>query len=222
MQVNDWQELINALPRRPSDMKFVDTDDFTMDFEATDDNALEKRKSFEASAEKKQVAKRDLSKACTELLTELGRELGWHRGQNGGEGQVKLPTSQSSDSQEQWIRTKVGLDFCMNPMAVRNQSNGEVEYFKSKIRFGLLKLIADGGRFYSSKDDISDIWEDIGGRGDGRTSRNAKLTEIRQKVLDKWEMVFENCLNSGWRVSSDRKPWEDRLKEIKKGEPTQI
>ena len=31
-QVNDWQELINALPRRPSDLKFVATDDFTMDF----------------------------------------------------------------------------------------------------------------------------------------------------------------------------------------------
>ena len=68
VQVNDWQELINALPRRPSDMKFVDTDDFTMDFEATDDNALEKRKSFEAYTEKKQVAKRELSKACTCLL----------------------------------------------------------------------------------------------------------------------------------------------------------
>ena len=82
VQVNDWQELINALPRRPSDMKFVATDDFTMDFEATDDIALEKRKSFEANTEKKQVSKLELSTAYENLLAELGRELDWHLSQS--------------------------------------------------------------------------------------------------------------------------------------------
>ena len=73
VQVNDWQELINALPRRPLDLKFVATDDFTMDFEATDAIALEKRKSFEANTEKKQVSKLELSTAYENLLAELGR-----------------------------------------------------------------------------------------------------------------------------------------------------
>ena len=215
-KINDWKELLTDPPQRPLDTKFVTAVDFKIDFESRDKKNLKQKKSFEAYTEKKQVAKREISNACTELLAELGRELGWHRGQNDGKGQVKLPTSQSSDSPEQWIRTKVGLDFCMNPMAVRNQSNGEVEYFQSKIRFGLLKLIASRGRSFSSKEYISDRWVDIGGRSNGRASLKTKLTEIRKRVLDKWEMVFENCHDSGWRVSSAPNLWEERKKEIEK------
>ena len=212
-QITNCQSLATSSPERPPDTKVIKIDGDTLGFESQENKDLRRR--FDAHAECQEVAKSNLSKACTELLAELGRELGWHRSQDDGEDPANT-LSMHSPSEEEWVVTKVNLDFCTDTMTVRKHSTGEVIEVKGRTCFELLKLIASRGNFFTSKKLISEKWEHIGGQSDGLKSRKSQLNKVRKQVLDKWEMVLQNRQDVGWRVSSASNLWEKRKKAIEK------
>jgi hypothetical protein len=99
----------------------------------------------------------------------------------------------------EWLRVKSGLEFCKGTLQVRVIDSNEAVDVPSKLRFNLLLQLAQKGRKFTSRIELEEEWERLGGRDVGGKSIDSQLTRIR-RVLEKFGKTLRNSPSIGWRI----------------------
>ena len=96
-----------------------------------------------------------------------------------------------------WIRSRVGIEFCEDRLLVRSISTNEEIQLQSRLDFNALRFIASRGGSWTSRDQLRDHWHGFGGHGDGAI--DSCLTRLRRRT-ETLRIRIAISRGVGWRI----------------------
>ena len=107
---------------------------------------------------------------------------------------------QNEEDTVNWSEASSDLQFDEDRWMVRRASTGDKVGADTKMDFSVLKFIAEKGPRFTSRRDLEDNWQRLGGISDGGTAVDSRLNRIRTKLLYPLGLKLNNRLGVGWRV----------------------
>lgn len=105
--------------------------------------------------------------------------------------------TEGHNARQAWETTTVGIEFHGGQLKAR--SNDLERTVESSLTFHVLRHIARNGENFTTSNELLEHWREYGGRRDGDSSLNSRLTDVR-RALRQLGYTLQNRTNTGWRI----------------------